>query len=284
MPDREYGTGAEESPYDVRTFTYVPTGIPSKGGERYLPEDIEDQHRVGICTAISLTQNARKALGIKFSADFQYLIQKTEFDKNWREGSSISTALKVAHKVGLLPESEWTFTKEKHRKLSYQQYIEKLQAVPPKEIERLKKIAAKYKIKAYASVAVDRDLMAQAIVESEAGILTRYAIDKQWWSGQIEPLRKPTGENAITGHAVTDCNYNGSSFRVANTWGTDWADKGTAYRLQKDYKPTEAWQVYYNEVPGSIQKKLDKRTALQGQLLDKLQELVELLKKQNANT
>lgn len=69
-------TGAGESPYDLRTFAYVPSGIPNKGGKRYSPSDIEDQHRVGICTAISTTQNARKALGTKFSADFQYLMQK----------------------------------------------------------------------------------------------------------------------------------------------------------------------------------------------------------------
>ena len=279
MPEeRIYATGAVKSLYDVRTFTYVPSGVPNQGGERYKPEDIEDQHHVGICTAISLTQNARKALGVKFSAEFQYLMQKKFYDKNWDEGSSISSALKVAKSIGLLPESEWKFSRERHRKLPYQEYIKKLRAVSDTDIERLKRLAAKYKIQAYASVPVDRDLMAQAILESSAGLLTRYTIGNEWWKAPIEPLRPP--KVVISGHAVTESNYTGVSFRIANTWGIDWADKGTGYRIHNDYQPTEAWIVYYKEVPKVMEKKLESRDKLQGQLLDTLQKLVELLRQQ----
>jgi hypothetical protein len=77
-----YATGAKPSPYDIRTFAYVPSGIPVSGGTRYTPKDIEHQHKVGICTAISTTQNARKALGKKFSSEFQYLMQKKK-EKNF---------------------------------------------------------------------------------------------------------------------------------------------------------------------------------------------------------
>lgn len=272
MP-QEYSTGADSSPYDVRTFAYVPSGIPISGGVRYAPEDIEDQHKVGICTAISTTQNARKALGKKFSADFQYLMQKKR-QGNWTEGSSLSTALWVAKNIGFLEEKDWTFTDENDRKLSYTKYIKKLQAVSDKDIEKLKVLASKNKILAYASVAVDRDLMAQAINESEAGILTRYAVGNEWWRAPIEPLRPP--KTIISGHAVTDSNYNGGSFRIANTWGTDWADKGTAYRLHSQYRPTECWIVHYNQLPEVVQKQLDSRTELQGKLLNLLQEAIKL--------
>jgi len=272
MP-QEYSTGAEPSPYDVRTFAYVPSGIPVSGGVRYQPEDIEDQHRVGICTAIATTQNARKALGKKFSADFQYLMQKKK-QGNWDEGSSLSHALWVAKNIGFLEEKDWTFTDENDRKLSYAKYIKKLQAVPDKDIEKLKVLAAKNKILAYASVPVDRDLMAQAINESEAGVLTRYAIGNEWWKAPIEPLRPP--KEIISGHAVTDSNYDGRSFRIANTWGIDWADKGTAYRLHTQYKPTECWIVHYNQLPEVVKKQLDSRTELQGKLLNLLQEAVKL--------
>ena len=270
------GTGALESPYDIRTFAYAPSGVPNTGGKKYQPKDIEDQHKVGICTSISLTQNARKALGTKFSADFQYLCQKKFKDGNWSEGSSISHALWVAKNIGLLPEKEWTYTTEADRKGNYQAYIKKLQAIPDTEIEKLKLKASKYKLKAYASVAVDRDLMADAIIESASGILTRYTIGNEWWKAPIEPLRPP--KVVVSGHAVTDCNYSGTSFRIANTWGTDWADKGTAYRLHAKYKPTEAWIPYYQVAPEAIEKKLESRTKLQGQLLDLLQKLLTLLK------
>lgn len=285
--DTPYATGAEKSPYDIRTFGYVPTGVPTTGGKRYQAEDIEDQHKVGICTAISLTQNARKATGIRFSADFQYLLQKKYVNQNWNEGSSLSAALKVARGKedaqgnflwgGLLPESEWKFTTIGDRKLPYEKYIKKLQAVPESEIQRLCHIAKNYRLSAYASVPVDRDFMAKAISESKAGILVRFAIGKEWWTKPIEPLRPP--KNSISGHAVTECNYAGNSFRIANTWGDDWADKGTAYRLQAQYRPTEAWIPYYDVPPAPIQKKLEQRKALMGQLLDKLQTLLNILQK-----
>lgn len=271
---KTYATGADESQYDVRTFSYKPSGVPKKGGVRYTEKDIEDQHRVGICTAISTTQNARKALKKKFSADFQYLCQKKFIDGNWNEGSSLSSAIKVGQKIGFLPEVFWTFTTEKDRKLSYDKYIKKLQAIPDEEIERLKMYAAKYKILAYASVPIDQELMAQAILESESGILTRYAIGNEWWKTPIEPLRPP--KVIISGHAVTESNYDGDSFRIANTWGTDWADKGTAYRLHEQYRPTEAWIVHYTEVPEAIKKQLDSREAIFGKVLDKLQEIIKL--------
>lgn len=274
MPN-PYATGAESSQYDIRDFAYKPSGVPYKGGTRYTPEDIEDQHKVGICTAISFTQNARKALKTKFSADFQYLLQKKYIDGNWNEGSSLSSALKVGQKYGLLPEKHWTLTKESDRKLSYDKYIKKLQAVTDKDIEKLLKKAIK--ITAYAKVPVDRDFMAQAILESKAGILCRFALGKEWWTKPIEPLQPPTV--VISGHAVTECNYAGSSFRIANTWGTDWADNGTAYRLQGQYKPTEAWAVYYADVPDAIQAQIDSRKEPRGTILDIIQGFIRLFQK-----
>ncbi len=271
----ERGTGCDESPFDLRTFSYVPTGAPVKGGSRYNPEDIEDQHKVGICTAISLTQQARKATGIKYSADFQYLNQKI-LTGNWDEGSSIFTSLKVAKNIGLLPESEWTHTTEDDRKLSYAKYIKKLQAIPQAEIDRLKQIASAYKITAYTKVPVDRDIMAQAITDSAAGLLTRYAIGNEWYRKPIEPLRQPA--KPISGHAITESNFDGDSFRVANSWGTDWADKGTAYRLDKDYQPTEAWLVHYGTPPKEVQKQLDARTTKLAATVDLLQKVLELYK------
>lgn len=272
-----YGTGADESPYDIRTFSYSPDPSRIKGGNRYEPKDIEDQHRVGICTAISLTQNARKALGTEFSADFQYLLQKKEIDKNWNEGSSISSALKVAHTFGLLPANKFPYVKEKDRKLPYYKYIEKLKSIPEKEIEKMKVMAAKHKILAYAAVPVDRDLMAKAIDESEAGILARFSVGREWWTKPIEPIQPPKVH--VSGHAVTESNYDGNSFRIANTWGTDWADLGTAYHLLRQYKPTEAWIIYYKDVPKKIEEKLQSREELLGKLADTLQELINLLKK-----
>jgi len=271
-----YATGARPSPFDVRTFTYKPSKAAKKGGARWRPEDIEDQHKVGICTAISMTMNARKARGIRYSADFQYLLQKKFVDKDWVEGSSALAALTVAQKYGLLPEEEWLFTKEADRMKSYTSYIRKLQAVPDSEIERLLAIAAQHKIRAYAKVPVSRDHLAEATDEAEAGLIVRFDLGDHWWTDPIEPLR--SNRVTISGHLVNDTNYDGGSRRIANSWGADWADRGTAYYLLDQYRPTEAWIPYYGEVaPVHVEQQLAQRKALLGQLLDLVQRLIRLM-------
>lgn len=275
MEPQQYSTGADVSPLDIRTFTYEPDQARIKGGQKYKPEDIQDQHKVGICTAISLTQNAKKALGVEYSADFQYLLQKKFYDKNWNEGSSAFHALKAANEIGLLPTSEWKHTKESDRRLGYEKYIKKLQAIPDKEIERLKAIASKHKITGYARIPVDRDLLANAIDESRAGIICRFSLGKEWWTKPIEPIQPP--KEHISGHLVTISNYDGNSFRIANSWGTDWADKGTGYFLLRQYKPTEAWMVYYKDLPYHVEIQKEELEELHGKLMKALQVVVKLM-------
>ena len=275
--ENEYGTGAHESPRDIRTFAYMPSGVVGKVGLRYNPEDIEHQHKVGICTAISHVQQAQKVHGRKFSPEFQYLLQKKYLDGNWDEGSSIINSIKVGNTYGFLPAEEWTYTHESDRLRPYSVYAAMLQAIPDSEIQRLISLAAPFKTQGYEKVPVDILSMSQAISESEAGILTRVVLDSQWWTPPIEPLRAPI--TPISGHAVIDSNGDNGSFRKANTWGKDWADNGTAYYLFKDYQPTEAWLVHYLAAPDHVQKQLDQRTQLQGKLLNTLQLLVVALQK-----
>jgi len=270
-----YSTGANKSPFDLRTFTYVPDKANIVGGTKWEPASIEDQKRVGICTGISASMRARKHFGIDFSDDFQYLMQKRS-ENNWDEGSSISSALNIGKNVGFLPQSEWTFTTLEDRNLPYAQYIEKLKAVPESEIIRLSAIASKYKIKAYASIPVTRDNIANAIDEQGA-LPSRFVIGEEWWTAPIEPLRPP--KTVISGHAINITNYNGDSMRLANSWGIDWADKGTAYFLFSQYRPTEAWGVWFSDVPQVIIEQIESRATIVGKILDLLQQIILLVTK-----
>lgn len=282
--------GAKPSPVDIRTFSVSVKSYPNiKGGQKYSPTDIEDQDKVGICTAISLTQNARKATGKQWSAEFQYLMQKMIYDKDWDEGSSIFSAVRVAKNIGLLPADEWTYTTQADRNLSYHEYAKKLQAVPPSEITRLMQIAGKFKISAYATVPVTRDAMAAAIDNSKSGILARFALGNEWYTSIagattwdkdfIQPLRSP--KTIISGHAVTESNYDGGSFRIANTWSSSWADGGTAYHLLSGYQPTECWAVWYPDevLPKEIESQLESRASIIGKITDLLQQIVALVLK-----
>lgn len=252
------GTGAYESKKDNRTIIHSDTvkeTTPNlKGGVDYLPEDIEMQAKVGICTAISLTQNAAKALGRKFSADFQYLLQKLEYDGNWDEGSSILSALTIAHKYGFLPIEEWTYTTQQDREVSYETYIKKLINIPSSEIERLKKLCIN-KI-TYASVGVDVTSIANAIDSSKSGILCMYRVGDTYYTSptgkiswnpvDIDPIRIP--KTYTSGHAITMSKYDWTNEQksvLANTWSSAWDINGCA-NIYFTYKPVECWIPYYN--------------------------------------
>lgn len=259
-------TGADESHYDSRTFKHdTQAGVPViSGGYDYGPADIEHQHNVGICTAISLTQNAAKAKGKKYSADFQYLLQKKYVDLNWYEGSSIFSALKVGKNFGFLPVELFTWVTENDRYLPYSQYIAKLQAIPVSEIQRLIGLCID-KLSGYASVATDAQSLAKGILDSKAGILCRYDVGEEWWTARdgriswatvdIDPLRPP--QVIESGHAISASKFNFSltqNITHPNTWGILWNDqnKGNGNSNNAVYKPTEAWIPYYDTVPAPV--------------------------------
>lgn len=272
----KYATGAEQSPYDVRTFTYSGDKALDfrEVGESWAnSEFIEDQHKVGICTAISVTMRARNHFGIDFSDDFQYLLQKKYIDKNWNEGSSAFSACKAGKEFGFLPQSEWKHTTIDDRKKSYETYVKKLQAIPEGEITRLIALATKYKIRAYAKVPVTPESVAAAISES-GSCIARFVIGKEWWTKPVQPLRKPA--KPISGHLVNITRRHGDSYRIANSWGTDWQDGGTAYGFFKDYPPTEVWQVWFAEIPQEVEKQLEARKTKLAKVVDLLQQVVRI--------
>lgn len=252
MNEQQLGTGANESKTDPRTIKHedvVMGGAPLvSGGITYLPEDIEHQHHVGICTAISLTQNRAKANRRKYSAEFQYLCQKKYYDGNWTEGSSILNALKVGKNIGFLPAELWTATTEQDRLLPYSQYIVKLQ-LSDAEVLRLINLCVD-KLPGYASVDVtDPQKIAQAINDSEAGILCMYRAGDTWFipswlPKDINPLRKPNPWTS--GHAITMSMFDYTSSlmqKLANSWGTLWNLQGNADINWNNYPMQEAWSI-----------------------------------------
>jgi hypothetical protein len=217
------------------------------------------------------------------SADLQYLLQKKYVDGNWDEGSSAFSALKVGYDYGFVPASELEkYITEEDRKLNYSDYIHKLKLIPESEIERLtQKYKNKYNVDTYASVPVSRDLLANATDESKGALLCRFVIGSEWWTAPIEPLRNPS--LPISGHLVNQTNYDGNTFRIANSWGTNWSAqatvKGTAYYKFDNYKPTEAWKLWFSDeiIPEEIYKQKEEREKLVGQILDYIQKIIVLL-------
>lgn len=278
---KKYSFGAEKSPFDLRTFRYSADKAalpPHSAGESWANTAyIDDQHRVGICTAISMTMRAHRHFGVQFSPDFQYLLQKKYVDGNWNEGSSALSACKVGNKYGFLPKDKWKFTTEEDRKLSYSKYIDKLKRITDAEIEEMLQEAAKYKISAYAKLNNSVYDLGGAIAENGA-VIARFVVGEEWWKTPIEPLRRAA--KPISGHLVNITKRVGDSYRIANSWGKDWVDGGTAYGLYATYSPTEMWQVWFSGVPNEIEEQKKKLASLQGQLITLLQKyVIELSKK-----
>lgn len=264
-----FGTGAVKSPKDPRTVKVsVMAAEPLiKGGVEYRPQDIEHQHKVGICTAISMVQLRQRKTGKKYSPEFQYLMQKREYDGNWDEGSSIFHALKVAKNIGFLEKGHWTFTNENDRLLPYSQYIAKLKAIPQEGIYRLagKKIKDKDgkdvwvggltvdHIPGYGQLdESDSQSIAKGIDESDAGILCMYGCSDAWWlpswfPKDINPLRR---KSFTSYHAIVMSMFDYSKKvmqKVSNTWGVEWCMNGNADIEHTKYAPIEAWAVLKEE-------------------------------------
>lgn len=270
MPEEtphEFGFGAQPSPHDYRTLKHDQVGAPqekARGGTRYPAEKILNQRKVGICTAISLVQNAYVALGRRYSEDFQYLLQKVYFDRNWDEGSSPFASCHIAKTYGLLPVEHLAPILDADPSISYPAYVEKLKAIA-NDSEKMKDLLSKCEkvVQAYSQVNVTDDtLFAQGINDSKAGLLVRFTLGNEWWTGKdgrvswnkldIEPLRPPS--IVVSGHQVTVSDYDysdafGHVARLANTWSPQWCDNGSARFLLGRYRPTEAWMLYYDYSP-----------------------------------
>jgi peptidoglycan hydrolase-like protein with peptidoglycan-binding domain len=251
--------GAIRSKYDKRTLihdTTVVKALPlTTGGMIYPPEDIENQRKVGICTAIDITNQASKFYGKKYSADFQYLIQKSLVDGNWIEGSSVFSALKTANKYGFLPAELFPIT-EKDRIDTYANYLNKLQNLSGQISYLLTK--CENKLAGYAQLPYkDPQSIATAINDNPTGIQCMVLVGKEWYTDEqgivtyapalIDPIRPP--KIVISGHSIkaTYFDFTANQWPLyANTWGTDYDLGGNCHI---GYTPIEAWIPYFTAVP-----------------------------------
>lgn len=285
--------GAIPSPEDKRTiqhekmltFGFIPV---LQGGYDYAISNIDDQHKVGICTADSLIQNVQKALNKHFSPDFQYLLQKKYVDGNWDEGSAILSALKVGKKYGFLPAELWTYTTELDRLLPYPQYIAKLRAIPSLEIQRLISLCTDH-LAGYASVDIDQTSISSALAQSKSGLICRYTAGDSWYTAPdgsiswnadlINPIRKPN--NDLSGHAIVMAKFDFTGIPKtiqANTWGVEWCNQGLCDIVFRDYPPTEIWIPYYTLTPEQTVELQAHLAQNQNILITLLQQFISLLR------
>ena len=250
--------GAKRSEYDKRTKIHQPSvkGTPlTTGGTIYQPQDIENQLKVGICTAIDMTNQAGKKYGKKYDADFFYLLEKRFIDGNWDEGSSVLSAMKTGNKYGFLPLGLFSVTEVD--RTDYPSYVAKLQAIPIATVYSLLN-QCENKLAGYAQLpATDVQTIANAIEQEPTGIQCMYQVDSAWWTALdgtetyspalIDPIRPPI--SIIDGHSIkaTYFDFTVSKWLLhCNTWGQTYDLQGNCH---VGYSPLEAWIPYFAVVP-----------------------------------
>jgi hypothetical protein len=255
--------GAIESEKDNRTIKEKSSlldyfSFPKDGGKAIKLECILDQHRVGICTAISNIEIVYDRTGIRYSEDFQYLLQKKYFDGGWFEGSSVFNSIKASHKYGYLRKEIFDQFFQRNPNEDYANYSARLKSIADNETMMTDLLArCEKKMQGYTKLDNTLPAIAKAIDDTENGVLARFTCGWSWfyklingvtrncWDGEvIEPISEPVALSTfpITGHAVSLPFYKMGGLFVGNSWGIGWCKDGHA---NIDYMPTEAYKLYF---------------------------------------
>jgi C1A family cysteine protease len=143
----------------------------------------------------------------------QYVSQPTTFIET--EGTSLKSALDIARKFGVVPDSVLPFASGK---------------LYSGEAQTFYALAAQLKIASYFNLSTNVGNW-RTWLATKGPILTRLGVDATWdnadaTKGNLD-IYKP--DTVRGGHAVALVGYTRDRFIVRNSWGTTWGDKGYGY-------------------------------------------------------
>jgi len=143
----------------------------------------------------------------------QFISQPTTFIET--EGTSLKSALDIARKFGVVPDSVLPFASGK---------------LYPGEAQTFYALAAQLKIASYFNLGTNLGNWRMWLA-TKGPILTRLGVDATWDNadathGNLDVYKPDTVRG---GHAVALVGYTRDKFIVRNSWGTTWGDKGYGY-------------------------------------------------------
>jgi len=143
----------------------------------------------------------------------QFVSQPTTFIE--MEGTSLKSALDIARKFGVVPDSVLPFASGK---------------LYPKEAQTFYALAAQLKIASYFNLGTNLGNWRMWLA-TKGPILTRLGVDATWDNADVTQgnldVYKP--DTVRGGHAVALVGYTKDRLIVRNSWGTTWGDKGYGY-------------------------------------------------------
>ena len=228
---------------------------PSADLRQWVPE-IYNQGETGSCTANSLSNVTRiinKKQGypdVPPSRLFHYYNERlVEGTVNEDSGAQIRTAVSVAAKYGICPESEWPFDPSK------------LCSKPP---ETAYKSAVQDMVKIY--FAIDQRLNDfKKCLANGYPFLLGFAVYESFEGNEIAHtgiMKFPNpNERMVGGHAVAAVGYDDATqtFTILNSWSKNWGDAGYFHMpysfLTNGGFCSDFWTVRSMEVPGDTTRK-----------------------------
>ena len=190
--------------------------------------EVDDQGDTGACVGWATANSVLRWHFVKagllpnferLSARYLWMASKetddfTSFPSTFIEvaGTSIKTALDIARKFGVVPESVLPFGEA---------------SLYPGRPNSFYALAARFKISSYFSLGTDMRKWREWLAFN-GPILTRLNVDETWYratgnNGALDVYRPDT---AGGGHAVALVGYDREGFVVRNTWGVGWGDRG----------------------------------------------------------
>lgn len=255
-----YGLGADfdEQKYDAtevfEPLAYGQAGIPSRFSlEQYAPSRL-NQGEQGSCVGWASAYAARSIMQARatgqdpnrtaFSPSFLY--NHISLNRSC-QGSYLPDAMSFMKQIGCLPLSQFPYREETCQLKGSEQQRQQANQFRIRGYQRLTKGGFNYgpdipAIKQYVAKG------GPVVIGMEVGgSFIRQMEGQRFW----RPTRSDYGRyGGFGGHAMCvigyDDNYNGGSFQIMNSWGSQWGQNGLAWVTYKDFQEfvKEAYGIY----------------------------------------
>ena len=230
IPDEEYGMGLiEDPPLLYKNFSSVPRY------RAFLPPEVDlssrfpdpgNQGQQGSCTAwatgyaLRSYQEGKERKWEKFSSQAQtfspaYLYNRLHADGNC-VGTSISAALDLMKTEGVAPLSEFPYSASDCAR---------------QPDERVKEVAAQFRIKGWRALDVSRLDNAKGRLASGDPVVFGMKISRSFFKLKGSAIYDDLESPRFGSHAMVLVGYSEErqAFKLINSWGTNWGDKGFAW-------------------------------------------------------
>ena len=222
MSDANYrgkGRGLIPDPSDKRDYLLSAVSPIKESSFSYPMTPVRDQGQRSTCVGFSSTavkeyyDNKERGGIYIYSPNHLYYMCKQNDGYPNEDGTSIRVAMKMLTDTGVAPESDWPYEEEN---------------VPNTSL--LAKDAVTQRIKSYARLTNSRDMLASLTLQGPfvIGVLvTEGFYTKDCIENGIVDISIPADDSS-GGHAIAVCGYDADNhrFRVKNSWGTGYGDKG----------------------------------------------------------